>query len=34
MNQTNWIAAFLIMGFIVFVIVKGQLPQYRAIVGV
>jgi hypothetical protein len=30
MNQTSWIAAFLFIGFIVYVTVKGQLPQYRA----
>lgn len=34
MSQTNWIAAFLVIGFIVFITVKGQLPQYRAVVGI
>lgn len=30
MNQTSWIAAFIFVGFIVYVTVKGQLPQYRS----
>ena len=34
MSQTSWIAGFLVMGFILFVIAKGQLPQYRAVVGI
>lgn len=34
MSQTNWIAAFLLIGFVVYVVAKGQLPQYRAVVGV
>jgi hypothetical protein len=34
MSQTNWIAAFLVIGFIVYITVKGQLPQYRQVVGI
>lgn len=34
MNQTSWIAAFLFLGFIVFVTIRGELPQYKdAILG-
>lgn len=31
-NQTNWIAAFLVIGFIVYVIGNNQLDQYVAVV--
>jgi hypothetical protein len=34
MSQTSWIAGFLLIGFIVYVVVKGQLPQYREVVGI
>ena len=34
MNQTNWIVTFLVIGFLVYVIMRGELPKYRAIVGV
>lgn len=34
MSQTNWIAAYLLIGFIVYVVIKGQLPQYRQVFGV
>jgi hypothetical protein len=34
MSQTNWIAIFLIAGFVIYVIAKNQLPDYRAIVGI
>jgi hypothetical protein len=29
-SQTSYIAAFLFIGFIVFITVKGELPQYKA----
>jgi hypothetical protein len=29
-NQTSWIAAFVFVGFFVYITVKGQLPQYQA----
>jgi hypothetical protein len=34
MSQTNWIAAFFILGFIVYIVVKGQLPQYEQVIGI
>lgn len=33
MNQTNWIAAYLLIGFVVYVTVKGQLSQYLQVLG-
>lgn len=33
MNQTGYIAAFLIIGFIVFVTLRGELPSYFAVIG-
>ena len=33
MSQTSIIGAALIIGFVVFVTVKGELPQYLAVVG-
>jgi hypothetical protein len=33
MSQTSWIAGYLLIGFIVYVVVKGQLPQYRQVIG-
>jgi hypothetical protein len=29
--QTNWIAAFLLIGFLVFITIRGELPQYIAV---
>lgn len=29
MNQSNWIAAFLFIGFFVYITIKGQLPQFQ-----
>ena len=34
MSQTNWIAAFLLIGFAVYVIAKGQIQQVESIVGI
>lgn len=34
MNQTSIIAAALVVGFIVFITVKGQLPQYFKVIGI
>jgi hypothetical protein len=34
MGQSNYIAAFLIIGFLVFITTKGELTKYRAVVGV
>lgn len=34
MPQSSIIAFALIVGFIVFITVKGQLPQYLAVVGI
>jgi hypothetical protein len=33
MSQSNWIAAYLLIGFIVYVTVRGQLPAYAEILG-
>jgi hypothetical protein len=33
MDQTSIIAAALIIGFIVFITTKGELPKYLAVVG-
>jgi hypothetical protein len=32
MNQTSWIAAFIFIGFFVYITVKGQLPQFQAVI--
>jgi hypothetical protein len=32
MNQSNFIAGFLFLGFIIFIVMKGQLPAYKSIV--
>lgn len=34
MSQTNWIAAYLLLGFIVYVIAKGQVQQFEKIIGI
>ena len=33
MQQSSVIAAYLLIGFIVFIIVKGQLPAYLKVIG-
>lgn len=33
-NQANWIAVALLVGFLVFVTLRGELPQYREVIGV
>jgi len=33
MDQTSIIAAALIIGFVVFITTKGELPKYLAIIG-
>lgn len=32
MNQATWIAASIIVGFIVFITVNGELPDYIAVI--
>jgi hypothetical protein len=32
--QSNYIAGFLIVGFIVWIVMKGQLKDYRAVIGI
>lgn len=34
MSQSNYIAAFLIIGFVVFVTLRGELVGYRAVLGI
>ncbi len=34
MSQTSIIAAFIVIGFIVYITIKGQLSQYRSILGI
>lgn len=34
MSQESWIAAFLMIGFVVFITMRGELPKYRAVIGV
>jgi len=34
MPQSSSIAAFLLIGFIVFIVMKGQLPAYRDVIGI
>jgi hypothetical protein len=34
MSQTSTIAAYLIVGFIVFIVIRGELPKYRAVIGI
>lgn len=33
MSQTNWIAAFIVVGFISYIVAKGQLPGYMSVIG-
>jgi len=33
MNQTSVIAAALIVGFVIFVTMRGELPKYLAVIG-
>jgi hypothetical protein len=33
MSQTDWIAAFILVGFIAFIIARGQLPGYLNVLG-
>lgn len=33
MSQTNWIAAYIVIGFITFVIARGQLNGYLSVLG-
>jgi hypothetical protein len=32
MNQAHWIAVFLALGFFVYITVRGELPQYQAVI--
>jgi hypothetical protein len=32
--QSNYIAAFLIIGFIVYVTIRGEIPAYRQVLGI
>lgn len=32
MSQTSYIAAFLFLGFLIFITIRGELPQYKAAV--
>ena len=34
MTQQGWIAVALLIGFVVFVTLRGEIPQYRATIGV
>jgi hypothetical protein len=34
MDQTSIIAAALIVGFIVFITMRGELPKYLAVIGI
>lgn len=34
MSQTNWIGAFIAVGFIAYIIAKGQLPGYLTVLGI
>lgn len=34
MSQTNWIGAFIAVGFIAFIIARGQLPGYLQVLGI
>lgn len=34
MSQTGYIAAFLIIGFVVFITLRGELNQYLAVAGI
>jgi hypothetical protein len=33
-KQSSYIAAFIIIGFVVFITLKGELGAYRAVVGI
>lgn len=30
MNQASWIVVFIVIGFFVYITMKGQLPQFQA----
>jgi hypothetical protein len=32
MSQTSYVAAFIFLGFVMFVTVRGELPQYKSAV--
>lgn len=34
MGQSNYIAAFVIIGFLVFITLRGELTGYRAVLGI
>jgi hypothetical protein len=34
MSQSSTIAAFLIVGFLVFITMRGELAQYRGVMGI
>jgi hypothetical protein len=34
MSQSSIIAGALLIGFIVFITIKGELPKYRAVIGI
>lgn len=33
MNQATWIGVALLIGFVVFITLRGELPDYRKVVG-
>jgi hypothetical protein len=33
MSQTNWIGAFIAVGFLAYIIARGQLPGYLQVLG-
>lgn len=33
-SQSNYIAAFLVIGFVVFITIRGELTSYRAVLGI
>jgi hypothetical protein len=32
-SQSSWIAGALLLGFFVFITIRGELPAYRAVIG-
>jgi hypothetical protein len=34
MSQTNWIGAFIVVGFVAFIIARKQLPGYLSVLGI
>lgn len=32
-SQSTWIAAALLLGFFVFITIRGELPKYRTVIG-